>query len=370
MRHLAVHGWGPLVLLACAVPGTSRATPESRSTLAIAVTPLETSPYLPSDLSGALTRSLRLSLEQLGAFDVVDGTGAPERPGTGRTQGGAGTVKAGSPGSAPPFDYLVRGSVAYAEGRYLVQLQLVKAADGLLENRIFRDYAGDVAGLSGDVGIAARILVRQLLEAPPGRVVLLIAEAGVRVRVDGTPVGASPLGPLSLPGGVHTLELAKEGFARFRKDFVVEGGSEVVLAARLVPLAAQGGRQRAAVRPSRALAWGGFALGAAGLAGGGALYALSVDRAKALERDISAYNASPVRSSTEAESLSRRRSDLANLNTLAIGSAAVGVAGIATGTILYRWGGARGPHGDAGDAAAAGLELAPLPRGVALQLRF
>ena len=72
-----------------------------------------------------------------------------------------------------------------------------------------------------------RQIARFALERLPGLLALAVTpESGVRVSVDGTPRGVTPLGPLEVPEGEHEVLLQAEGFAPFTARVPIAGGGE------------------------------------------------------------------------------------------------------------------------------------------------
>jgi len=104
--------------------------------------------------------------------------------------------------------------------------------------RVFAERAGyrpleasiEVTGERGQV-------VTLALEPLPGRLVLETTPAdGVRVAVDGTERGRTPIGTLELPRGDHDVELRAEGYAPFHASVTLAGKGEThTLRAALVP---------------------------------------------------------------------------------------------------------------------------------------
>jgi hypothetical protein len=69
--------------------------------------------------------------------------------------------------------------------------------------------------------------------AGSGTLVLVLGIDGASVRVDGAPVGSSPLPPLSLPAGPHTIEVQAAGFVDAVRTIELTGGEELELAISL-----------------------------------------------------------------------------------------------------------------------------------------
>jgi formylglycine-generating enzyme required for sulfatase activity len=87
------------------------------------------------------------------------------------------------------------------------------------------------------VGGERRQAARFVLERLPGRLALQTTPAdGVRVFVDGSERGTTPLAPLDVPTGEHEVVLRGEGYMAFTARIDVTGGGELqTLTATLVP---------------------------------------------------------------------------------------------------------------------------------------
>ncbi len=92
------------------------------------------------------------------------------------------------------------------------------------------------------------------LRTSEGTIDLTVNEPDVQVRVDGKPQGfaiTSPRESVTIrvaPGG-HMLEVKKEGFTTYTKEFRVERGGREALSARLVPVSKAEGPPVAAISP-------------------------------------------------------------------------------------------------------------------------
>jgi formylglycine-generating enzyme required for sulfatase activity len=87
------------------------------------------------------------------------------------------------------------------------------------------------------VGAERRQVARFALERLPGRLALQTTPAdGVRVFVDGTERGTTPLAPLDVPTGDHEVVLRAEGYTAFTTRLTMAGGGELqTLPAALAP---------------------------------------------------------------------------------------------------------------------------------------
>ncbi|SVE03646.1 uncharacterized protein METZ01_LOCUS456500, partial [marine metagenome] len=115
-------------------------------------------------------------------------------------------------------------------------------------------------------------MVRDVLSLRSGALVLTVSEEGATIKVDERTVGTSPMEALTLAGGMHEIEVEKEGFIVQKKDVQVEPRGETVLHMSLIPSQDFLNAYREEARSARMLAWTGIGLGAAGLLAGGGLW--------------------------------------------------------------------------------------------------
>jgi hypothetical protein len=76
----------------------------------------------------------------------------------------------------------------------------------------------------------------QLLETLVGKIAIDGAIAGSNVTLDGAPAGTTPLEPMVVNPGRHTVELTHEGYANFKSGADVPVGGTATLAAKQVEL--------------------------------------------------------------------------------------------------------------------------------------
>ncbi|MBI3179216.1 MAG: PEGA domain-containing protein, partial [Deltaproteobacteria bacterium] len=275
-------------------------------------------------------------------------------------------------GGALGADYMISGSVLLTAEVFLIQLQLMNIKQARVEQRVAREYRGGPIGLFDEMRAASKLLVRDLLATRSGRLVVHVAEEGATLRLDGVAVGSSPMQPLTIGAGLHALTVEKDGFIRFARDVEVLQSDETVLTVVLRPSDDYRRKYQDGARTTRMLAWTGLGLGAAGLAGGAALWVVADGKAGELRSDIEAYGAQPIRTSSEADALERRRTDIGRLNTYTIVSAGVGVAALGVGLLLL-------VTGDDPDryhaelrvgAGDGGMSLTGTPGGLQATLRF
>lgn len=76
-------------------------------------------------------------------------------------------------------------------------------------------------------GMAGKVQARLVSSDRVGSVRLLISEAGAQIRVDGRPIGRSPLAePVRLSAGKHELEVMKPGYGVYTRQIEVQAGGE------------------------------------------------------------------------------------------------------------------------------------------------
>lgn len=160
---------------------------------------------------------------------------------------------------------------------------------------------------------------------------------GARVEIDDVDRGATPVEVVLVPGR-HRVEIRKEGFLTAREEVLLEPGRDQSLsrALSIVPPATQPPSVAApavvaaapAPAPDRTWAWVGFGAGAVGVGVGAAFTALAMDSVNEEEvlRNQAGVDPSEVR---EARDEARDRA------TLAYVGYGVGIAGLATGAILF-----------------------------------
>jgi hypothetical protein len=180
--------------------------------------------------------------------------------------GGSCTAKAAH---ALGVAFLVFATVVERDKSYDITLDLVNGNSGVTigTNRERCEICG-VEEASEKVSLAASAL-RARLEAlanTPPRFIIRSRPAGASVKLDGEPIGKTPV-DRELSPGVHKLELAAEGFDPLERTVTAVNGVDETVDLDLVVLPSK--------LPLRALGWTALAVGAAAIAG--AAYAESVD---------------------------------------------------------------------------------------------
>lgn len=306
----------------------------------VVVMDLRATSELPQDFVGSLSSLIAQELERMGPFAAMASQDVLQMVTfeTMRQQLGcdAGASCLAEIGGALGADYMVSGNLSVVGGSYLLQLQLLDLQSSTVTARIGRDYSGPPSGLLDEVRVATRLLVRDILAKKSGQLAVGAAEEGATVVLDDVVVGVTPLAqPLTVGGGAHTLVVEKRGFVRFARDVTVAEAQETRVEVLLQPSADFVTDYREHASFKRKLAWAGIIGGGVALAAGGILYAKGASDASDLKRDIATYNASGLRDSDTAARLESRDSSIGKLDTVAVISATVGVAALATGIVLY-----------------------------------
>lgn len=310
----------------------------SETRIRIAVMDLRASEGIASDLMASLTGLIPQEIEALGPFKAISSQEIHRMLELEVIRQSLGCDDAGclaEIGGALGTDYLVSGSVtAVGPQRFLIQVQLMSIAESRIDARVTRQHEGNVAGLVDEVRFAARLLVRDLLAERAGRLLVAVQGEGATIRVDGTIVGVSPMGPVEVAGGAHTVTVEKEGFVRERRDVQIAAQQETRLDVALRPSDDFLKDYQATAARTRMIAWTGIAVGAAGLASSGVFFMLGQGTADELEPKVEAYNEASARSSAELNEIDDLNARLGLYDTLTVVSAGVGLVAAGTGLVL------------------------------------
>lgn len=234
-------------------------------------------------------------------------------------------------GGALGAAYVISGSLIAVDNAYLLQLQLLNIDRAVVESRFSREYSGNLAGLIALFETATKNLVRELLSAQSGELVVNVNEEGATIRLDGDIVGVSPMLPKRIGGGAHTLAIVKEGFITETRDVDIERDQITEVNVALRPSLEFLSKYQATVRKRRTLAWALIGVGGALAVGGAATLGAAAAEHQQLANDVAAYNQQTLRS-PESETALRDRDrlvgtlDTIGLSTL-IGGAVVGGLG-------------------------------------------
>jgi hypothetical protein len=165
--------------------------------------------------------------------------------------------------------YLVSGRVVEQEKTYDIRLELLNGRTGATLASVHeRCETCGLEDAAEKANLAASAL-RARLEAVtrmPARFVIRSRPPAAPARIDGRPVGNTPL-DLELPSGEHQLTLELANHEPLRRTLVVVSGVDETLDLELV--------RRADLFPYRPIGWSALALGAVALGSG--IYALVLD---------------------------------------------------------------------------------------------
>ncbi len=143
-------------------------------------------------------------------------------------------------GGALGVDYLVSGRVTALGGAggtqtFTLDLTLSSVKRAQREGSSI-EVARSESELMGLVPRAVSRVTQKVLAARSGRLVLASSEAGAVVRIDDQVKGTTPLpGALTLPGGLRSVAVEKQGFVTWQKDVQIPPGKLVEERALLVP---------------------------------------------------------------------------------------------------------------------------------------
>ncbi|MCC6806178.1 MAG: PEGA domain-containing protein [Deltaproteobacteria bacterium] len=238
-------------------------------------------------------------------------------------------------GGALGADFMVTGSLIRVDQTYMLQLQLLNIRTSRPESRITREYSGGPQGLFEEARVASKMLVRDLLEARSGTLELKVSEESATVRVDGSIIGTSPLKPVALAGGLHTLTVEREGFVRHSQDISVSENQTTKADVMLNPSPEFRKKYLGQARLMRGLAWGFSVLGLCAVGAGVAIIVVDGNNERQLKQDMIDYNASAERSQTTRESLQAKQANIALLDGVAIGAMIFGAVSIGVGVTLF-----------------------------------
>lgn len=165
--------------------------------------------------------------------------------------------------------YLVSGRVSESNKTYAITLELINGATGaVVATSNERCETCGIEDAAEKMGLAASAL-RARLEAitrAPARLVIRSTPAAAEARIDGKPVGRTPV-DLEVADGEHRLMLTRGGYHPLERTFTVVSGVDETLDIDLTPVPM--------TFPFRTAGWVSLAVGVVGLAVGG--WALAVD---------------------------------------------------------------------------------------------
>lgn len=328
---VALVGQAPVVDGAppAAAPSATQNDPGARKeTLRVAVMELG-GEGVPAALVRTLTGIITETLDGLGPFKTLSSADIQsmleyeaEKQNLGCTDASCLAEIVGALGA----DYLITGTVTRLGEPYLVQLQLFDVNGAKVEARESREHSGPPSGLVDVVAGASRALVRSLLEARSGTLVLSTNEEGATVVIDGRALGVTPLPPTSLAGGTHRVELEKEGFITSAVDVDIEADRPSSISLPLVPSAEYRASYQRTAWLITGLGFAGLGLGGAGVVTGAGVLAGALLYANVVVTpQVNQYNASTTRAAATYEEL---QGQMRLLSALEIAGVTAGLLGL------------------------------------------
>jgi hypothetical protein len=336
------------------------------------------------ELASAAAGVVATELDRLGAFKVVTSDAIRDMLAFEKQRQMLGCTEQGclaEIGGALGVDYLVSGKVSRlpaaggAPETVTLELTLSSVRTALREGSAIETGRSE-GELLQRVGRAVGRLMRKLLAARSGGLVLQVTEAGAVVRVDDQVRGTSPLpGQLALSAGPHALSVEKDGFVAWQRELRIEPGQVAEERVLLVPSPDFVQAFEARQRRLRLGAWISTGVAAAGVAGAVLLQADAArlygsestpgtflyDRRR-LQDGVAVEGGVDLR--TQADSLKRSIEQRERLSWVAAGA---GVAGAVAATWL--WIAGEDPERYARfRGGQARLEVAPRPGGLAATL--
>ncbi len=172
-------------------------------------------------------------------------------------------------GGALGAEFMVTGTLSKTGKTLVLQMNLLAVNEAKVINRVSRKLESE-AEILEEVPRATIELLAKALEGKQGTLVVSVSEAGATIKVDGTIRGASPMGPLQIPAGLHLLEVEKTGFITHKQEVKVVVGQTTAVSVRLVPSPDFLEAYNSRARTYRTFAWIGTGVAAASL--GTAIY--------------------------------------------------------------------------------------------------
>jgi len=330
------------------------------------------------DLVQNLTDIITVSLNKLGVFEVLSRADIQQMLAFEEDKQMMGcesdTSCLAEIGGALGVALLVNGSIGKVGSNYIINLNLTDTRSATVKEREQRQVS-DADKLTDEIERAARFLVRGLLEAQQGILILKASESGADVEIDGRIVGATPLKRMPLSGGPHTLKLFKKGFVAWARDIDIKKDEPLVVDASMVP-----SLEFIADYDSSAGTWRTFAyltggLGLAGTAFGIGGWLWNGSRTATYESDLIAANCQDGASGSPTGDCTQfvtQRQSIKSFDTVAQIAGFSGAALLAVGVFLFMEGPPPGIYDEyKGDSAAsASLSILPWNDGLAAGLSW
>jgi hypothetical protein len=138
-------------------------------------------------------------------------------------------------GGALGVEHIIYGQLSKLGEAYNLQLTLASPA-GAVENRVSENVTGGEGKLIDASGRAVKQLVSKILQGREGFLLLVTAEIGATVKIDGQVKGVTPMrGRLPLAWGPHLLEVEKQGFVTYAEDVQIPAKAALEKPVSLIP---------------------------------------------------------------------------------------------------------------------------------------
>ena len=204
-------------------------------------------------------------------------------------------------GGALGVEYMIAGTVGKLGDTYLLTLRLIHIARAKVLGSASVDSDSLGSAMIDKLARAVRQLTRSLRRGKSGFLAVRANEEGARVMLDGKLVGTTPLPLLKVPGGLHDVELVKDGFVTWAGEVELTQGEQAAVDVVLVPSAKFREEFTSRERTRRVFAWGLLGLGVAAAGGSAAFYVLAADRAEESKTKTSQLEAGPYDPSLRGE---------------------------------------------------------------------
>ena len=129
---------------------------------------------------------------------------------------------------------VISGTIGHRDNHFALHLGRTDVTTGEMITRVFLEVPGGLSELLE----ALRAAVPQLFEVPPevGGLTISCDLEGASVRLDGEPVGRTPLDQLEVAAGSHQLEVTAEGYRPWSTTIEIEAGESTQLVVDLAPI--------------------------------------------------------------------------------------------------------------------------------------
>jgi hypothetical protein len=257
----------------------------------------------------------------------------------------------------------VTGTVGRVGDSTLLSLALVDTFGARVRAREQRTIAAGT-DLVAETRAAVRFLVRDLVAAEVGYLVIQASEPEVDVELDGHLIGITPLGRHRLAAGPHRLRLSKKGFVSWGRDIEVTRDETALVEARLIPSAEYITEHETRAGTWRLLAYASAGVGIAAVGFGvWGYHVYNAGRADELNRDVTAAGCDARAPSPTVDCVTAfggRRDDIRRFDTVATAVGVGGAALLVAGAIAFLAGPTPGLYDD---YRPAGAVVAPSDQG-------